>query len=83
MAFSEGKLSDIRRSDASFMTMSLTSLDIAGEGLDQTDGPVFSTSKRNSKPEWEFTYEKTSNLIKELKKSPEFNRKTIQNYLKF
>ena len=83
MASSDDKLTEIRRSEASLMTMSITSLDTVGEPLDQTDGPVLSTSKRNSKPEWEFTYEKTSSLIKELKKSPEFNRKTIQQYLKF
>ena len=83
MASAEDKLSDLRRSEASFMTMSLTSLDVIGEGLDQADGPIFSTSKRNSKPEWEFTYEKTSSLIKELKKSPEFNRKITQKYIKY
>ena len=77
MASSENRLSEMRRSESSLMTSSLTSLDKFGYGSDQADGPSVTVSKRNSRPEWEFTYEKTSSLIKELKKNPEFNRKTI------
>ena len=77
MASSEDRLSEVRRSASSLMTTSLTSLDRVGNGTDQVDGPAVTISKRNSRPEWEFTYEKTSSLIKELKKSPEFNRKII------
>ena len=77
MASSEDRLSEVRRSESSLMTTSLTSLDRFGNGADQVDGPSITISKRNSRPEWEFTYEKTSSLIKELKKSPEFNSKII------
>ena len=75
MTSSHDRLSELRRSEASLMTTSLTSINTIGDGTDQPDGRVFSIPKRNSRPEWEFTYEKTSSLIKELKKSPEFNRK--------
>ena len=77
MASSEDRLSEIRRSEGSLMSSSLTSIDKIGNGADQVDGSALTISKRNSRPEWEFTYEKTSSLIKELKKSPEFNRKII------
>ena len=75
MASPGDRFSEVRRSEASLMTSSLTSIDLAGDGFDQTDGSAKRAPKRNSRPEWEFTYEKTSNLMKELKKTPEFNSK--------
>ena len=77
MASPEDRLSEIRRSEASLMTSSLTSIDNLGDGEDVPDGRPRSNSNRVSRPEWEFAHEKTSTLIKELKKSPEFNRKII------
>ena len=77
MASPEDRLSEMRRSEASFMTRSVTSIDNLGDGEDVPDGRPRSNSNRISRPEWEFAHEKTSTLIKELKKSPEFNRKII------
>ena len=77
MASPEDRLSEIRRSEASLMSRSLTSIDNLGDGEDVPDGRPRFNSNRISRPEWEFAHEKTSTLIKELKKSPEFNRKII------
>ena len=76
MASPGDRFSEVRRSEASLMSSSLTSIDLAVSGVDQIDGSAKRAPKRNSRPEWEFTYEKTSTLMKELKKTPEFNRKT-------
>ena len=76
MASPGDRFSEVRRSEASLMSSSLTSIDLAVSGVDQIDGSAKGPPKRNSRPEWEFTYEKTSTLMKELKKTPEFNRKT-------
>ena len=77
MASPGDRFSEVRRSEASLMSSSITSIDSTGQAVDQTDGPSKTITKRNSRPEWEFTYEKTSNLMKELKKTPEFNRKKM------
>ena len=68
MASPGDRFSEVRRSEASLMSSSITSIDSTGQAVDQTDGPAKGITKRNSRPEWEFTYEKTSNLMKELKK---------------
>ena len=75
MASPEDRLSEMRRSEASLMTRSVTSIDNLGDGEDVPDGRPRFNSNRISRPEWEFAHEKTSTLIKELKKSPEFNSK--------
>ena len=83
MASSEDRLSEMRRSEASLMTRSVTSIDNLGDGEDVPDGRPRSNSNRISRPEWEFAHEKTSTLIKELKKSPEFNRKIIDTKIAY
>ena len=71
------RFSEFRSSEASLMSSSLMSIDLTGEGVDQFDGSTKKLTKRNSRPEWEFTHEKTSTVMKDLKKTPEFNSKTM------
>ena len=88
MALPGDKISDIRRSEASLMTASITSLDVVdGIGDGGGDSLVLSkrsnSPKRNSQPEWEYAHEKVSNVIKDLKKAPELNSKTTYNFCIF
>ena len=76
------RFSEVRRSEASLMSSSLMSIDLTGEGVDQVDTSTKRLTKRNSRPEWEFTHEKTSTVMKDLKKTPEFNSKTMFYFTK-